>query len=228
MMNGDRFRKNLKLQLDDNPQLKGLEVFKRQLEKEYFAKVSVRNCSNRSSRKSVSGHSWNLVIDMSCNFKLVEVLHYLQNGSWGASAPSDTAAARSAFQRALIDFADQNTFPVDVEEFSLVLKDTSIVIKRIYAQSIVEQLGNILQALAAHYVHLTKDLTETPYEMYLPVFAEDVPNPDAPLSSVIRDTKSARDYFSYWALYFDSQEDAKIYDLDNKTIISGDLHMLNH
>lgn len=228
MMNGDRFRKNLKIQLDDNPRLKGLEAFKRHLEKEYFAKVSVRNCSISTSGKSVPGHAWNLVIDMSCNFKLVEVLHYMQNGSWGAPDPSGTASARSAFQQALMVFADQNTYLLDVEEFSLVLKDTAIVIKRIYPQSIVEQFANILQSLAAHYVHLTKDLTETPYEMYLPVFAEDVPNPDAPLNSVIRDTKSAKDYFSFWALYFDSQEDAKIYDLENKTIISGDLHMLNH
>jgi hypothetical protein len=39
---------------------------------------------------------------------------------------------------------------------------------------------------------------------------------------------SNKDYFSFWGLYFDSEEDAVIYDLSNKSFISGDLYMLNH
>ena len=37
-----------------------------------------------------------------------------------------------------------------------------------------------------------------------------------------------KDYFGYWGLYFESEEDGVIYDLPRKRIITGELHMLDH
>ena len=226
-MNGDSFRKNSRFQLDDNPHLKGLEAFKRSLEKDYFAHVSVRNCSTNKQNNDSVAHPWNLVIDIECNFDLIEVLFHLEKGSWGRgfTAISELENTCTPFYRALNTFRDRNSLEMDVEELSLILKDTTIVIKKIYNQSIGYQLGAILETLAAHYVHITKGLTETPYEIYLPVF-EEVSNGE-PLVGIRREMNSARDYMSFWALYFDSIPEAKIYDLQKKTIISGDLHMLN-
>ena len=228
MMDGDRFRKHLKLQLDDNPKIKGLDAFKRSLEKEYFATVSIRNC-HATSTDQITENQCNLVIDLECNFTLVEVLFHLEKGSWGRAAMA--AAARqpdSAFQKAFTLLSGMNSIPVDVEEVSFLLKDTAIVIKKICSNSICGQLGKILKTLDAHYVYFTRELTETPYEIYLPVFEEEIPSSNTLVYNIKRDLNSAKDYFRYWALYFDSQEDAQIYDLQHKTIISGDLHMLNH
>ncbi|MGB5428128.1 hypothetical protein, partial [Eudoraea sp.] len=72
----DNFRDNLRLKLDDNPKIKGLVEFKKSLEKDYFSNVSIRNCSSDNARE-------NLVIEMDCNFKLVEILSHLQKGTWG-------------------------------------------------------------------------------------------------------------------------------------------------
>jgi len=229
MTNGDNFRKNLRLQLYDNPYFIGLDTFQRHLEKEYFAKVTARNCTTPA--KSLQGTNEQvaqLAIEMECNLDLVEILYYLQKGNWGVPAiPTRGKTPASAFYEALNGFRESNPFDIDVEELSLILKDTVIVIRRIFPQSIGEEFGQILQALAAHYVHFTRDLTETPYEIYLPVFEEEVPNGNALICPIKRDQNTARDYYRYWALYFDSTEDARIYDLDQKTIISGDLHMLN-
>ncbi len=228
-MQGENFRKHLKLQLDSNHYLKGLEVFSRSLEKEYFAKVSICNCSTGMSGGDQYNRPRNLVIEMECNFNLVETLYYLEHGNWGeaSTALSALGTPNSAFNEAFIALRESNSIEVDVEELSLQLKDTVLVIKKLYAQSIGEQLGQILQTLAAHYVHLTMGLTETPYEIYLPVFEEEIPSAHALLGTVKKTANSAMDYYGYWALYFDSVPDARIYDLERRCIISGDLHMLN-
>lgn len=229
-MQGKNFRKHLKLQLDSNPYLKGMEVFSRSLEKEYFAKVKIRNCCTEISESDQFNKPPSLVIEMECNFNLVETLYYLEHGNWGEAATplSTRGTLNTAFNKALITFRESNSMEIDVEELSLQLKDTVIVIKKLYAQSIGEQLGQILQTLAAHYVHLTRGLTETPYEIYLPVFEEEIPSSHALLGKLKKTANSAMDYFGYWALYFDSVPDARIYDLERKCIVSGDLHMLNH
>ena len=230
MTNGENFRKNFRLQLDSNPYLKGLEAFSRSLEKAYFSKVSVRNCNSSTAECNPGNSPWNLVIEMECNFNLVEILYYLEKGNWGEVAIpfSDRETPNSAFYEAIKAFRELNLIDFDVEELSIVLQDTVIVIKKLYKQSIEEQLGQILQTLAAHYVHLTRGLTETPYEIYLPVFEEEIPTAQVLPGIVKKTANSAGDYFGYWALYFDSISDARIYDLESRTIISGDLHMLNH
>jgi hypothetical protein len=77
-------------------------------------------------------------------------------------------------------------------------------------------------------VYFTKKFTETPYEIYIPVFEEDHFENDTKLKNIRIGNNNKKDYFEYWGLYFDSEKDAVIYDLKNKSIIFGDLFMLNH
>ena len=218
----NNFNDNLKLQLDNNPQMIGLEAFKRNLEKEHFADVTICNCSQDKLEAK-------LVIEINCKINLIEMLSHSQKGNWGniATLPSGSAS-NSAFTKALSELQRLNTCPIEVEELSFVLNDSLIIIKKIYHHSVQEQLGNIINTLAENYVHLTKGLTEAPYEIYIPVFEEDIPENDDRLSNINSGNSSKKDYFAYWGLYFDSEEDAVIYDLSNKCIISGDLYMLNH
>ena len=217
----DNFKNNLKLQLDNNPQLNGLDAFKRSLEKDYFAEVTICNCS---PDKNIG----NLVIEMECNIDLVEVLFHSQKGTWGEIITKVGCLTTTSFSKALTELQQLNEQPIDVEELSIFLKDSSIILKKIYQHSIQEQLGDIVNAIAENYVHLTKGLTEAPYEIYIPVFEEDLWENDNKLSNIKSGNNSRNDYFAFWGLYFDSEEDAVIYDLCNKSIISGDLYMLNH
>ncbi len=218
----DNFRYNLKLKLDDNPQIVGLVEFRKSLEKEYFANVAIRNCSSDGVRQ-------NLVIEMDCNLKLVEILFHLQKGTWGQIYPEQNSWSKSSpFSNALKALNKLNNRGIDVEELSIFLRDSSIVIKNIYENSIEEQFGKILHTIAEHYVYYTKRLTETPYEIYVPVFEEDHFENDTKLKNIRNGNNNKKDYFKYWGLYFDSEKDAVIYDLKNKSIIYGDLFMLNH
>src|SRR3546814_10744827 len=86
----------------------------------------------------------------------------------------------------------------------------------------------IISEMGSHFVYFTKGLTEMPFEIYLPVFIgttnENIPTL---LTISTEETYNQKDYFRYWGLYFESQEDAVIYDLESKSIIEGDLFMLN-
>lgn len=218
----DNFRDNLRLKLDENPQIKGLVEFRKSLEKDYFSNVSIRNCSTDDARD-------NLVIEMDCNFKLVEILSHLQKGTWGRICSTKNSWSKSSpFSRALSSLNKLNRRRIDIEELSIFLKDSSIIIKNIFENSIEEQLRQILLTIAEHYVYFTKRLTETPYEIYIPVFEEDLFQNDTKLTNIKDGNNSKKDYFEYWGLYFDSEKDAVIYDLKDKSIIRGDLFMLNH
>ncbi|MGB5430937.1 hypothetical protein, partial [Eudoraea sp.] len=192
------------------------------LEKDYFSNVAIRNCSTDTTRE-------NLVIEMDCNFKLVEVLSHLQKGTWGRIYSTQNSWSKSSpFSRALKNLNKLNSRRIDIEELSIFSKDSSIIIKNIFENSIEEQLRQILQTIAENYVYLTKKLTETPYEIYIPVFEEDRIENDTKLKNIRTGNNKKKDYFKYWGLYFESEKDAVIYDLKNKSIIFGDLFMLNH
>ncbi|MBT8181380.1 MAG: hypothetical protein KJO53_07310, partial [Eudoraea sp.] len=132
------------------------------------------------------------------------------------------------FSRALKKLNKLNSRRIDIEELSIFAKDCSIIIKNIFENSIEEQLRQILQTIAEHYVYFSKRLTETPYEIYIPVFEEDLFENESKLKNIRAGNNKKKDYFKYWGLYFESEKDALIYDLKNKSIIYGDLFMLNH
>lgn len=197
-------------------QIEGLDRFVKSLEKHFFSQVTVRNCS-------CSPDSVNLVVELDCNFGLREALYHFENGTWG-----NFESKENSFLGELNQLKGCNTVPIEVEEFSLFLKDTSIIINRIYDQSISQQLENILLEVNAHRVHFTKVLTETPYEIYISVFEDNVTqNEQTDLKNIGLGNNSMKDYFCFWGLYYYSEDDAVVYDLKKKSIIRGNLQMLN-
>ncbi len=219
-MQKDGFRKNLSIRLDDNPAIKGLDDFKRNLEKDYFSQALVRSCSQ-------NGDKGNLVIEMECPFELEELLFHLKRGNWGASEIYINSIDGGNFlAKRVWQLQQQNDIPIEIEELSILLKNATLVIKKIYQHSIEIELDQILAALGAHYDHFTGEFNQAPYEIYIPVIEEQI-IPKQPISEV--SPKNTRPvYLRYWGLYFDSEEDAVIYDLRNRSFISGDLHMLDH
>jgi hypothetical protein len=142
----DNFKNNLKLQLDNDPQLNGLDAFKKSLEKDYFSEVTIRNCSSDGSVGS-------LVIEMKCNIELVEVLFHYQKGTWGNKRRTrgSTTNNNNSFSRMFSKLKKVNSLPIDVEELSIFLNDSSIIIKKIYDQSVGEEFGTIIDVVAENY-----------------------------------------------------------------------------
>ena len=207
---------NLDIELDNNPQINGLEQFKRQLENDYFSDAQVRDCCSNAT-------SCSLIIELSCGLSLHEAVLMLDEKNWGMQRHGKTA-----LQDAVAMLQLQNELDIKIEEFTIHLRDTSIIIKRIYPKSIEEQLCKLLHEIAEHYIDITKASTETPYEIYIPVFEEDMWENDIQLEAIERANNNHSDYFSYWALYFESEDDATIYELSERRMISGELHMLDH
>lgn len=211
--------KNFKLTpptiLDENSGVIGLDVYLKSLERHYFSEVSLR------SYTSVDG-ALEMTIDMRCNMKLLEVLGFHNKSRWGV-----INGGISPLKKSLDVLAKKNTLQLDIEELTLFLADTSIVIKKIHDRSIPEQLDEVLSEIASHYVYFTKGLTEKPYEIFIPVF-EDTISTNITDSASILDIakKTPKSYFEFWGVYLESEEDALIYDVNRNTYIPADLDIL--
>jgi len=216
-LNRDNSKNRSPVGFNSNIQLTGLDNFIKNLEKHFFSRATVRCISSDPCEI-------NLVIEIDCNFELHEALDHLGKGTWG-----NFKNKKDSFAGSLQLLQECNDITIKVEEFSLFLNDTAVIVNRIYDQSISQQLENILSTLDEHYFHFIKDYAEVPYEIYIPVF-EDNPMESEPytlLQNIDSGNNSFHDYFSFWGLYYYSEEDALIYDLKNETIIDGKLQMLN-
>ncbi|MFS4491507.1 hypothetical protein [Maribacter sp. 2308TA10-17] len=215
-LNSDNFDNFSRVRFNNEIEIEGLDTFKKNLEKHFFSQVTVRNFS---PSKDVI----NLVVELDCNLGFLETLHHFKKNTWG-----NFQSPEYSFSGALQQLKESNDIPIDVEEFSLFLNDTSIIINRIYHQSISQQLENILSEISTHHIHLTKGLSEIPYEIYVPVFEDDLmDNGNTLLIDIQSGNHSEKDYFSFWGIYYFSEDDAVVYDLKNQSIIKGNLQMLN-
>ena len=197
--------------------MEGMESFANSLEKLFFADATILNYTNKDEKT-------NLAIELNCNISLVEMLFHFNKGTWGNFKPG-----RTSFIKLLNNLVKESGSKVDIEEFTFFLKDTAIIINKIYDNSVPEQLDKIISEICKHYVHFSKGLTETPYEIYVPVFEEENNEGNEILiQNIEADNNTKKDYFQYWGLYFESEDDAVIYDLKSSTIEHGDLFMLNH
>lgn len=194
----------------------GIDDFLKTVEKNFFSTVTIRN-------NSVSSTEINLVIELDCNFNLFEVLKHFSEGIWG-----NFSSKIQSFEKAIQKLQDCNSIPIEIDEFSLFFKNTSLIVTRIYSQSIPEQLENIFKEISNNQIHFTKGLYEVPYEIYVPVYEDNVlENENIPSSILGSVCKPKQDYFTFWGLYFYSEDDAVVYDVKNQNIIKATIQMLN-
>ncbi|HEA22714.1 MAG TPA: hypothetical protein ENH87_17615 [Pricia antarctica] len=212
----DSFKNNIPERFNSDLKISGLESFRSTLEKYFFSEVTITNYSTSTA-------SAQLAIELNCNLSLIEMLFHFNKGSWGNFKQN-----RLTFEKLLRQLQNKNEIHLDIEEFTLFLKDTTIVINKIFDESIVSQLQDIFRKVGEHYVHLSKGLTETPYEIYIPVFEECSQANDILIRNIEAGNQTKQDYYKFWGLYCDSEDDAVIYDLENFKLERGDLFMLNH
>lgn len=216
-----RLENNLRLILDSNPEIVGLKTFKKQLEKCFFSNTSVRNCS--SDKNFVS-----LIIEMNSNFDLSEALYFLEKTEMGGAIGKNTDKKISVFSQAFTKLKNSNSLSIDIEEFVIFFKNSSIFIKKIYQYSIPDQLKNISKLVIDHYEYYTKQFSEVPFEIHIPLFEVDYSKNSSKILNIISSKNTASEYYKYWGLYFDSNDDDLTYDLENLSIIDGDLYLLDH
>ena len=182
--------------------------FKAALERIFFADVAVQSFKNTARAEE-------LVIALHCNFTLTESLFHFNNGNWGGFKDNNGNGA-SELEKRMFELSASSNIDVDIKELSIHLKDTSIVISKLFHQSIPNQLGFILSGICSNFVHFTKGLTEMPYEIYMPIF-EDKNSLGKSVESAYH--KDEINYLSFWELYFESDTDSRVYSLKDKAII---------
>ncbi|SHG25323.1 hypothetical protein [Flagellimonas flava] len=195
----------------------GLHKFIKQLEKDFFAEVSV-TCRYHTEKERTD-----LVLDIYCNFGLTESLHHFNSGNWGGFACQEKEQGTTgSFDNAFGKLSANNNETIDIAELSLHFKDTSLIITRIKDYSVPEQLGAIVNKVSEHFVYFTKGLTAMPYEIFVPVF-EDSTTKGLDLEN------GQHSYFEHWGLYFedDPQHDVMVYSLDTKEMRKEDFFLLD-
>lgn len=189
----------------------GIDEFINSLEFHYFSIVKWQD--NFESKDSL-----NLVLEINCNLNLLELLAHFNSGRWGTNGKTD-----SPLQQCLERLNSKNTSTIDIEELTLFLDDTSIVVKRIYNKSIATQFDEILKQIACNYVFLTRGLTQKPYEIFVPIFEDTLDTYELDFGPNEITPKS---YAEFWGIYLDKDDEASIYDVNRNTYISGDLEFL--
>ncbi len=215
-LNNNNFDNNSRVGFNKILKLEGLDCFVKNLEKHFFSQVTVRNCST-------SINSVHLVVELDCNFGLLETMHHFEKDTWG-----NFKSQQNSFAGALKKLRESNDLSIEIEEFSLFLKDTSIIVSKLYDQSISLQLEHIFIQLKEHAIYFTKGYSEIPFEIYLPVYEDSViENEHSLMMNTNPRNNNKKDYFSFWGLYYYSEDDALVYDSKSQSIIKGNLQMLN-
>ncbi len=200
--------------------LVGLDAFRKSLDKIFFSNTTI-------TYKRDTDHVFNLIIELHCNFNLINALFHPNMGNWGGLHMVNRVE-QPPFERAFMLLHQLNHGAVDIVEIYIDLLDTSLIITKIHAQSISHQLGTILLALSQNFAYLTKGLLEMPLEIFVPVF-EKKENNDLPDKRNDKQVKVIGEYFDFWGLYFLSKknQDPVIYDLKNRRFIDGELLLID-
>jgi len=210
LFNYENFINNSKLEY--TKEIVGIDEFLNSLDFHYFSKVKLSN-------KHITFNSISLVLEVFCNLDLLELLAHFNTDRWGHNGKEE-----SPLQNDLEILNLKNKHHIDIEELTLFLNDTSIVVKRIYDKSIPSQLNDILKQIAFNYVFLTRGLTQKPYEIFVPIFEDIIENIDANENHINTAPKS---YSEFWGIYLDKDDEASIYDVNKNTYVSGDLEFLS-
>ena len=184
-----------------------------------FIKKSLNNLDYTKEIFGIDEFLKSLEFHYFSTLKLIELFTNFNTGRWGTSIKND-----SPLQYNLEILNSRNNCNIDIEELTIFLKDTSIVIKRIYDKSIATQLNDILKQIAFNYVFLTRGLTQKPYEIFVPIFEDSLYNFDFEDDQTNILPKS---YSEFWGIYLDKEDEASIFDIQANTYVTGDLEFLS-
>ncbi|MFH6604161.1 hypothetical protein ACEZ3G_11785 [Maribacter algicola] len=194
-------------------QLLGLDAFVNALEKDFFSSIYLTKRLNEKNECL-------LTLELTCNLSLAGLLFHFKKDEWGAFHSKGYSLTRH-----LKILESKNPFFIDVDEFSIFLKDTAIIINRIHSRSITVELQNIVSEIGRHYVYMTKELGEMPFEIYIPVFDSDEEelHIDSLLDGPVFIERDKKEYYRYWGLYFESEKNPLIYELEKRALLPGSL-----
>lgn len=192
--------------------LEQLEIFRNELEKAYFSKVLIRVLNNKPD-------AYEIGIEFQSSFWLSESVCYYNNSNWLKDKLDINSSRLEQFYKSLEKLRCNTEQFVDIAECAIYLADTSVIISKVCTNSIINSLDAILDTLVTNVECLMTENLELPTEIHLPILSED----NISLTNI-----TEKSYFGFWGLYYESEEDAVIYDVRNNSTNRGDLFMIDH
>lgn len=214
-------KKGLKAYNDQDNAILGLDAFRLKLEKDFFCDVKISN-----SKPSL--YSNDLILETRFNFNLFDGLSLLANRKIGDIDLDLNSKDKCLLHTALENLYEHNSKSVDIEELNILFTDCTIIIHRIFENSIAFQIGNLIAELYENQKFFTQEYAKVPYEIHIPVFEERPFDVDYSVLNIRMNANKREDYFAFWGLYFEDTIDSAIFDFGNKNIIDGELTMVNH
>jgi hypothetical protein len=214
LFNFEDFIKNSSLHIGNEKEIVGIDQFLNSLEFHFFSNVVLKN--NKTTNDTI-----HLVLELNCRVDLLELLSHFNTGRWGNNGKVETP-----LKQCLEILNSKNNIDIDIEEITLFLNDTSIVIKRIYDKSISTQFNEIIKQIASNYVFLTRGLTQKPYEIFVPIFEDTLDNYELGNSKFHSLEVTPKSYSEFWGIYLDKDDEASIYDVKRTKYINGNIEFL--
>lgn len=201
-------------------EFEGLKLFKKELSENYISVIHGRP-------GDLGGGIGEFVIDLISNITLKDLVNFLLEGIAYDLISSKTKkfVIRPLFEAYKKLKGESKNSLLDLAELNISFQDSIVRIYKVSDNSIINQLENILLALAKNYDHLILDSGEAPYQIYIPVLEDKVKTKNrifrVPLGEEETIEKiSEEDYFKYWGLIYDYERCDKIYNVEKQLLIA--------
>ncbi len=206
-----------KICLDQN-ELDIILTFEKELEQIFLTDTNI----------IILGSTDNLIritIEIDSNFILLEMMSLLKMQKENMNYKSILSKTILRFKNAFYLLNKSLNSNVNIEELSIYLKKTSIVISSIDRNSIIEEIEDIVFAIIKHHQHFSTLMGIAPNEIHIPVIEDPVTKKlfDKEIATVPSLYQSA--FLQFWGIYFDSHDQPFIYSLNRTSILPGDLDL---
>ena len=146
---------------------------------------------------------------MNCNIELVEVLFHSQKGTWGDIALPDEAKTTTSFSKGLGRTARIKLIPNRCRRSFNFSKRFFDYHKENISSEVSKNNWQYYKCdcrkLRAPYQRTNRSTLRNIYSLFL---KKNIWENDYILSNIRSGNNSRRDYFAFWGLYFDTEEDA--------------------
>lgn len=191
--------------------------FKASIEKEFFCEFDVK-FSNETS------DAFDLILELNFNFDLEQGLPLLAQKNIGSLDLEQSTDY--LFLNQLSQLIAKASKTIDIEELNIVFTDCNLVIHRIYPQSLIFHIEELVQKIDFNKLYFTKGFSVIPYEIHIPVLEEKPFNLNINATAFKPKQINSSDYLQFWALYFEHSIEAVIYDVSKKDTFDSELVMV--
>lgn len=198
----------------------GIEEFRRELQDVYVSLI-------RGQSGALGGGLYDLIVHVTSSISLRDVVDLILGG---VAYDLIKSGANSFLLQPLIAAIGKlksrnKKRSIEVDELKFSFQDADIIVKKIGAQPLFNDLGRIFKTLAENFEFMKGQKGEYPYVIHIPVFEE--PNPHfsrfralLDVDETIQDVTTGS-YFKYWGVRYNLEGQIRVFDVHRRLLIDA-------